>query len=109
MRPRGASAMLPLAIVLAGCASVPGPTVVPGTPAASAPLASTSTVAASRSRSPAPASPSAGAALDAPKKAAQHLLATRSYDLELKILREKRSTDPVETLVTGSGRMEPPT
>jgi hypothetical protein len=54
------------------------------------------------------ASGSAAAALDTPSIAAQHLLATKAFDLELKILRAQRSTDPVVTLVTGRGRMEPP-
>jgi hypothetical protein len=63
----------------------------------------------SPSDSVASAAPSSSAAADSPKIAAQHLLTTKAFDLELKILRAKRATDPVETLVVGTGRMEPVT
>src|SRR5690242_442208 len=108
MRSRLAWAILPLGIALVGCGSVPGPTAVASAPpAASSPSPSAALGSASPASS-VPVSPSGGA-LDTPKIAAQHLLTTKAYDLELKILREQRATDPVETLVTGTGRMEPPT
>jgi len=97
-----------LGIAIAGCASTPAPSASPDAnpPSAIAP-SPTSGSTASPAGSEGPPNPSASAASGSPQLAAQHLLTTKSFDLELKILREKRSTDPVETLVEASGRMEP--
>ena len=99
-----------LGIAIAGCASTPAPSASPDAnpPSAIAP-SPTSGSTASPAGSEGPPNPSASAASGSPQLAAQHLLTTKSFDLELKILREKRSTDPVETLVEASGRMEPAT
>jgi len=109
VRLRLAPAIL-LGIAIAGCASTPAPSASPNAnpPTAIAPLP-TSGSSASPAGSEGPPNPSASAASGSPQLAAQHLLTTKSFDLELKILREKRSTDPVETLVEASGRMEPAT
>ena len=105
MKRRLAWAVFPLSIALVGCGSVT-------TPSATAPSASAAPAPASSSAPAGSAgtpSASPGAALDTPSVAARQLLATKAFDLQLKISREQRPTDPVETLVTGSGRMEPVT
>jgi hypothetical protein len=102
-------AVFPLSIALIGCGSVATPSVATPSatePAVVSPQPTPATVSSPDTSAAAP-NASASAALDMPKIAAQHLLATKAFDLELKISREQRSTDPVVTLVTGSGRMEP--
>lgn len=42
-----------------------------------------------------------------PSVAAQRLLAADAAQVELSVVREKRPADPIENLVTGSGRVEP--
>ena len=110
MRPRLAPAIL-LGIAIAGCASTRAPSASGNAnpPSAVAPSAAASATIASPAGSEVPPNPSASAASGSPQLAAQHLLTTKSFDLKLKILREKRATDPVETLVEGNGRMEPAT
>jgi hypothetical protein len=104
-----ACAAILLSVAIGGCASTPAPSASENPPSANAPSPSTPGPAASSAGSVEPAGPSASAASGSARLAAQHLLTTKAFDLELKILREKRSTDPVQTLVEGSGRMEPAT
>jgi hypothetical protein len=104
-----ACAAILLSVAIGGCASTPAPSASANPPSAIAPSPSTPGHAASPAGSVEPAGPSASADSGAARIAAQHLLTTKAFDLELKILREKRSTDPVQTLVEGSGRMEPAT
>ena len=108
MRHRLAWAVL-VSIAIGGCASTPAPSASASAPTAFASPPATLGPVSPPASAPAAASPSASEASDVPKVAAQHLLATKAFDLELKILREKRATDPVETLVVGHGRMEPVT
>jgi hypothetical protein len=102
---------LPLAVLVLGITMVGCATPAPTPRASPQPVASSSLPVPSSPPvgSAAPPNASANANLDTPKIAAQHLLATKAYDLQLKIVREQGPTDPVETLVTGAGRMEPPT
>lgn len=102
-----ARAAILLSIAVGGCASTPAPSANAQQPSASASSLSTPGPGSSPAGSESPAGPSGSADSGSAKIAAQHLLTTKAFDLELKILREKRSTDPVETLVEGSGRMEP--
>jgi len=99
--------VLVLGFALVGCAT-PAPSSAPST-SLQPPTSPSAVSVPSGSPAGSAAVPSAGpsGASDTPKIAAQHLLATKAFDLELKILREQRPTDPVETLVTGTGRMEP--
>ncbi len=96
-----------LALAVAGCygsgGSASGPPAAESTWPSGSPAATLAPGA-----SAAIATPDASSIATPPTDAARRLLSTAAAAFDMTVVREKRPQDPIETLIAGSGRVEPP-